>query len=79
MVNPEKITAPTIVMRGQWDGIASVQDLLKFFEKLPNPDKTFSVMAGISHASFQQKNYMLVYHILLSFFTQPEPLYRGEH
>jgi pimeloyl-ACP methyl ester carboxylesterase len=79
VVNPEKITAPTIVMRGQWDGIASVQDLLKFFEKLPNPDKTFSVMAGISHASFQQKNYMLVYHILLSFFTQPEPLYRGEH
>jgi pimeloyl-ACP methyl ester carboxylesterase len=79
VVNPEKIKAATIVMRGQWDGIASVEDLLKFFEKLPNPDKTFSVMAGISHASFQQKNYMLVYHILLSFFTQPEPLYRDEH
>ena len=25
-------------------------------------------MPGISHASFQQKNYMLVYHILASFF-----------
>ena len=37
---------------------------MKFFEKLPNPDKQFAVMAGISHASFQQKNYMLVYHIL---------------
>jgi hypothetical protein len=34
-------------------------------------------MAGISHASFQQKNYKMVYHILLSFFTQPEPLYRA--
>ena len=32
---------------------------------------------GISHASFQQKNYMLVYHILWSFFTQPAPIYRG--
>src|SRR6516225_844864 len=46
-------------------------------EKLPNPDKQFAVMPGISHASFQQKNYALVYHILLSFFTQPTPLYRG--
>jgi hypothetical protein len=34
-------------------------------------------MPGISHASFQQKNYMLVYHILLSFFTQPAPIYLG--
>ena len=64
VVNPEKITVPTLIMRGQWDGIASMEDLLKFFAKLPNPDKQFSVMAGISHASFQQKNYMLVYHIL---------------
>ena len=51
-------------MRGQWDGIASFDDLIEFFKRLPNPDKQFAVMPGISHASFQQKNYMLVYHIL---------------
>ena len=78
LTDPAKITVPTIIMRGEYDGIAGFDDLLKFFEKLPNPDKQFAVMAGISHASFQQKNYMLVYHILHSFFTQPEPLYRGE-
>lgn len=77
VVNPEKITVPTLIMRGQWDGIASVEDLIKFFEKLPNPDKQFTVMPGISHASLQQKNYAIVQHILLSFFTQPEPIYRG--
>ena len=77
VVDPEKITVPTLIMRGQWDGIASFGDLVKFFEKLPNPDKQFAVMPGISHASFHQKNYKLVYHILLSFFTQPEPIYRG--
>jgi pimeloyl-ACP methyl ester carboxylesterase len=77
VVNPEKITVPTLIMRGQHDGIASMDDLLKFFEKLPNPDKQFTVMSGISHASFQQKNYMMVYHILASFFTQPEPVYKG--
>jgi pimeloyl-ACP methyl ester carboxylesterase len=77
--DPEKIKAATIVMRGQYDGIASFADLVKFFEKLPNPDKQFAVMPGIAHASLQQKNYALVYHILLSFFSQPEPVYRGEH
>ena len=77
VVDPEKITVPTLIMRGQWDGIAGFDDLLKFFAKLPNPDKHFAVMPGISHASFQQKNYALVYHILWSFFTQPAPVYRG--
>jgi pimeloyl-ACP methyl ester carboxylesterase len=77
LVDPAKINVPTIVMRGEHDGIASVDDLLQFFHRLPNPDKQFTVMAGISHASFQQKNYMMVYHILLAFFSQPEPVYRG--
>jgi len=77
VVDPAKITVPTLIMRGQWDGIASFSDLIKFFEKLPNPDKHFAVMPGISHASFQQKNYALVYHILWNFFAQPAPIYRG--
>src|SRR5580693_3948796 len=77
VVDPEKITVPTLIMRGQWDGIASFEDLSAFFAKLPNPDKQFTVMAGISHASFQQKNYMMVYHILRGFFEQPAPIYRG--
>jgi pimeloyl-ACP methyl ester carboxylesterase len=77
VVDPEKISVPTLIMRGQWDGIASLEDLVAFFAKLPNPDKHFAVMPGISHASFQQKNYALVYHILASFFSQPAPIYRG--
>jgi pimeloyl-ACP methyl ester carboxylesterase len=77
VVDPARITMPAILMRGQWDGIASVEDLIAFFERLPNPDKQFVVMPGISHASFQQKNYLMVYHILWSFFSQPEPVYRG--
>lgn len=77
VVDPEKITVPTIIMRGQFDGIAGFDDLLEFFKRLPNPDKQFAVMPGISHASFMQKNYMMVYHILHSFFSQPEPIYRG--
>ncbi|MEX2199437.1 MAG: alpha/beta fold hydrolase [Burkholderiales bacterium] len=75
LVDPARITVPTLILRGQYDGIAGVDDLIEFFKRLPNPDKQFTVMAGISHASFQQKNYLSVYHLLHAFFTQPEPVY----
>ncbi|MGH8690581.1 MAG: alpha/beta fold hydrolase [Burkholderiales bacterium] len=77
LVDPAKITVPTILMRGEFDGIASLEDLVEFFRLLPNPDKQFAVMAGISHASFQQKNYLTAYHTLHSFFTTPDPVYRA--
>ena len=75
--DPAKLTMPTIVLRGQYDGIAAFDDLIDFYKRLPNPDKQFSVLAGISHASFQQKNYLMVYHILHAYFTQPAPAYVG--
>jgi pimeloyl-ACP methyl ester carboxylesterase len=75
VVDPTKIKVPTIIMRGEYDGIAGFKDLLNFFEALPNPDKQFAVMPGIAHASLQQKNYMIALHIMHSFFTQPEPVY----
>jgi pimeloyl-ACP methyl ester carboxylesterase len=77
LVDPARITVPTLVMRGEYDGIAGFDDLIGFYTRLPNPDKQFAVMAGISHASFQQKNYLGAYHILHAFFTQPAPVYRG--
>jgi pimeloyl-ACP methyl ester carboxylesterase len=78
LVDPKNLPVPCIILRGEYDGIAGMDDLIQFFLRLPNMNKQFSVMRGISHASFQQKNYMMVYHILHSFFTLPEPAYKGE-
>jgi pimeloyl-ACP methyl ester carboxylesterase len=77
LLDPAKLTVPTIILRGEYDGIAGMADLMNYFMLLPNMNKQFSVMRGISHASFQQKNYMMVYQILHSFFTMPEPEYKG--
>ena len=77
VLHPERITVPTIVMRGEFDGIAGFDDLIEFYKRLPNPDRQFAMMPGISHASFQQKNYRMVYSILYDFFARPEPVYRG--
>ena len=77
VVDPTKITVPTLVMRGQWDGIASFEDVANFFAKLPNPDKQFIVMPGIAHTSTRSKNWALVYHLLDAYFSQPAPVYVG--
>ena len=78
VVDPGKITVPTVVLRGQYDGIAAFDDLIEFFKRLPSADKQFTVMNGISHASFQQKNYLMVYQILHAYFTQPKPAYTSD-
>ena len=77
VLDPERISVPTLILRGQWDGIASFQDLSSFFAKLPNPDKQFIVMPGIAHTSTRSKNWRLVYHLLDSYFSRPAPVYTG--
>jgi pimeloyl-ACP methyl ester carboxylesterase len=77
VVDPAKLVVPTLIMRGQWDGIASFQDLANFFARLPNADKQFIVMPGIAHTSTRSKNWRLVYHLLEGYFGQPDPDYTG--
>ena len=76
VVDPRKITVPTGILRGEYDGVAAYDDVRGFFDLLPNPDKMFVIMPGVAHASFQEKNYMTVYHYLLSFLTTPAAVYR---
>lgn len=77
LIDPEKITVPTLIMRGQWDGIASFEDVAAFFARLPNPDKQLTVLPGVAHSTFNGKNHLMTKHILLSFFEQPLPVYVG--
>ena len=75
------VSKPTAI-RGDEHWTAKDSNVKLFLYGLPNPHKHFAVMPGISHASFQQKNYALVYYILWSFFlwsffAQFAPLYRG--
>ena len=77
LVDPEKIASPTLITRGQYDGIASFEDILSFFERLLNPDKQLAVMPGIAHASLQEKNRLIAYGLIEGFFSREEPIYRG--
>ena len=46
VVDPEKIVVPTIIMRGEYDGIAALPDLIKFFELLAKPRQAVRHHAG---------------------------------
>jgi pimeloyl-ACP methyl ester carboxylesterase len=76
LIDPERITVPTLVIRGEWDGIAGFADVVEFFRRLPNADKQLAVVPGVAHASLHEQNYRLVHHVLQAFFDRPEPVYR---
>ena len=64
VVNPEKITVPTLIMRGHGTASPRRRTCLNSSPSCPIRTSSSRSWPGISHASFQQKNYMLVYHIL---------------
>jgi len=49
LAKPEAIPCPTLVIRGEYDGIAAEPDLLDFFARLPTKNKQFVVLSGIAH------------------------------
>ena len=75
--NPEKLNVPMMIMRGEYDGIASLQDLTNYFLKAKHPDKQFVIMPGIAHTSLRSKNFAVAFHALESFFAQPAQVYTG--
>ena len=72
VVDPADIHVPTLILRGEFDGIAAYADVAAFFARLPHMDKQFSILAGVGHGGLQGVNYRVVYHLLLGFFSQPE-------
>jgi pimeloyl-ACP methyl ester carboxylesterase len=75
--DPTQIKVPTVILRGEFDGIASMEDLMGFFQRLAHPDKQFVVMQGIAHSSTRSKNYRTVYHLIERCLSQPTPVYTG--
>jgi pimeloyl-ACP methyl ester carboxylesterase len=71
IVDPAKVTVPTLLLRGEYDGIATMVDLMSFFEKLPNGDRQFVVVPAAAHSLVWAKNRQLFWHALRAFLTEP--------
>ena len=74
VVLPEKVLAPVLLVRGEYDGIAAVADLEEFFNKLPNGDRQFIILPGTAHSVVLATNRQLFWHVTRAFLTMPTPI-----
>jgi pimeloyl-ACP methyl ester carboxylesterase len=74
VVDPEKVLAPVLLLRGEFDGIATVADLEAFYNKLPNGDRQFAILPGTAHSVVLAINRALFWHATRAFLTMPTPI-----
>jgi pimeloyl-ACP methyl ester carboxylesterase len=71
LVDPARIDCPVYIMRGEHDGIATLEDILAFYNALPNSDKHMSVMKHSAHIAPLGVNRHRFYHLLNAFLRLP--------
>jgi len=71
VVDPTKVAAPVLLVRGEHDGIATEEDLLDFFRRLPNPDRQFIILAGAAHAVALGHTRQQLWHVMRAFLELP--------
>jgi alpha-beta hydrolase superfamily lysophospholipase len=72
LVDPTKVQSPVLLVRGQYDGISTEEDLLDFFAKLPAPDKQYIVIPGAAHAIEMSLTRADFWHVMHEFLTMPK-------
>ncbi len=71
VVDPLRVHAPVLMVRGEYDGIATEEDLVSFFQKLPNRDRQLIVLPGMSHSIALGLNRHQLWHVMRSFLEMP--------
>src|SRR5581483_7306781 len=71
VVDPAKVLCPVLLLRGEYDGIATVDDLTDFFKRLPNGDRQFVILPGMAHSVVLGLNRKLFWHTMRAFLAMP--------
>ena len=71
LVHPEKVKSPVLLVRGEHDGIATVEDLQDFYRQLPSGDRQFAILPDVAHSVIWSKNRHLFWHAMRGFLTMP--------
>ena len=74
VVHPDKVLSPVLLVRGEYDGIATVADIEEFFNLLPNGDRQFIILPGTAHSVTLATNRQLFWHVARAFLTMPTPI-----
>jgi pimeloyl-ACP methyl ester carboxylesterase len=71
LVDPAQLRVPVLMVRGEYDGISTEEDLIGFFTRLANHDKQFVVVAGAAHSLVLGYNRARFFHALDAFLRPP--------
>jgi pimeloyl-ACP methyl ester carboxylesterase len=71
LVDPQKLTVPVLMARGEYDGISTEEDLIGFFERLANRDKQYAVIPGSAHSLVLGYNRARFWFALDAFLAAP--------
>jgi pimeloyl-ACP methyl ester carboxylesterase len=73
VVDPAALHCPVLLIKGEYDGIASTDDLLNFFRLLPTGDKQFVIVPGAAHSIILGTQRRAFWHVANAFLTMPVP------
>ncbi len=73
VVDPKKVLAPVLMIRGIWDGNSTNEDLLDFYTQLPNGDRQFVILPNTAHSPGYSKNRHLLWYAIKNFLAAPAP------
>ena len=74
LVDPTKVKAPVLMLRGEHDGNSTNDDLLDFYRQLPNGDRQFVILPETAHSPGYGKNRHLLYYAIKNFLAAPAPI-----
>ena len=75
IVDPLKVHSPLLVVRGEYDGIATEVDLINFYKQLPYADRQFVILPGAPHALLLGINRQQFWHVMRAFLELPPRQY----
>ena len=73
IVDPRKILSPVLMLRGEFDGNSTNDNLLDFYRQLPNGDRAFVILPQTAHSAGYSKNRHLLFYALRNFLGEPAP------
>jgi len=72
LVDPKKVQAPTLMVRGEHDGNSTNEDLLDFYTQLPNGDRQYVILPHTAHSlGFARNRHLLFYAVRNSLAAPP--------
>ena len=71
LVDPKKVLAPVLMVRGEFDGNSTNEDLLDFYTQLVNGDRQYVILPQTAHSLGFAKNRHLLFYAVRNFLKAP--------